>query len=235
MHPLAAGRLLAVCAGIVLFHGAFTAPAHAAPWFDAPWYCHEADARAVAVAEVTGDGHLDVVAAAGVGLQVLPGTGDGLLLPAVDHVTGRDGMSLAIADLDDDGRADVVVASPSSGTIDVFMGTPSGLAPPVMHAVGAAPLGVAIADMNHDGNLDVVVGGFPIRMLHGDGAGGLSLPVGTGVNGEFAVGDVNSDEWPDLAVIAGTDVRIMLSLSGVSFASGAVRSFEFEPMVVVVS
>lgn len=223
---------LTLVVALALGHAYRAQPALAAPWFEAPWHCHGADARAIGLADVTGDGHLDVVGAATVGLQVLAGDGDGSLQPAADIVTGRDGTAIAIADLDTDGRADVVLASASHSTIDVFMGTPAGLAAPVTHAIGGPPLGVAIADMDRDGHLDVVLGGYPIRILRGDGHGGLSAPAGTGVNGECAVGDVDGDAWPDLAVIAGTEVRVMISAGGTSFVSGAVRSFEFEPMVV---
>ena len=70
-------------------------------------------ARAVAVADITGDGHPDLIAGTGGNtVSVLPGDGSGKFAPATQFVAGprttdRGDPSLAVADFDGDGRTDL--------------------------------------------------------------------------------------------------------------------------------
>jgi N-acetylneuraminic acid mutarotase len=72
---------------------------------------------------------------------------------------GPDGV--AAADLNHDGKMDLVVANnnfESPSVISVLLGRGDGtFEPAVNYNAGAGPAGVAIADLNGDGNLDVVV------------------------------------------------------------------------------
>jgi hypothetical protein len=113
----------------------------------------------VAVADVNGDGNLDVVTL-GYELRVFLGNGDGtfgspFIGPAVD---GRAGV---IGDFNRDGRLDAVITNVTTTgyTAFLFLGNGDGTfqAPQSYTASGIAR---AAADLNRDGALDVVTGGF---------------------------------------------------------------------------
>src|SRR5208282_3578238 len=115
--------------------------------------------------------------------------------------------SVAVADVNDDGKPDVVVTN-GDGTLSVLLGNGDGsFQPPVTYNPGLQePTGVAVADLNGDGKQDLAVpnGYSKVSVLLGNGDGTFQAPVsyGTGGNGPYAVaiGDVNGDGNPDLAV-----------------------------------
>src|SRR4029079_15613375 len=90
-------------------------------------------------------------------------------------------------------------------------------------SVGGAPYGIAVADFDHDGRADLVITdgsdtvtaghAVEIRLGNGDGTFRLanSYTVGTSPYG-VAVGDVNGDGKPDIAVsnAGSSDVSILL-------------------------
>ena len=80
------------------------------------------DSRAVAIADVNGDGKLDLVVAnsgdcsngcyVGQDVSVLLGNGDGTFQPAVAYGSGGNRpFSVAVADVNEDGKPDLLVAS----------------------------------------------------------------------------------------------------------------------------
>src|SRR4051812_9627030 len=72
----------------------------------------------VAVGDLDGDGHIDVVTANnGATVSVLLGTGHGSFAPNVDYGTGANPQSVVVADLDGDGDEDVAVANLGSNTV----------------------------------------------------------------------------------------------------------------------
>ncbi|MBN1609723.1 MAG: VCBS repeat-containing protein [Polyangiaceae bacterium] len=146
-------------------------------------------ASSVAVADLNGDRHLDLVvancspdAASGCGggdaapdgvLGVLLGNGDGTFRPVVTYgAGGKNTRSVAVADLNHDGRADLVAAAAcgiagdcGSGTIALLRGKGDGTfrrSPTVYPSGGsgapASALVVRAADVNRDGARDVLVG-----------------------------------------------------------------------------
>lgn len=86
--------------------------------------------RAIAVGDLNGDGYLDVVTANGgydinfnYTATVLLGRGDGTFASGATLVTGSDPDSVALADIDGDGKLDVVVANFSDGSTSLFLNT----------------------------------------------------------------------------------------------------------------
>jgi hypothetical protein len=115
--------------------------------------------------------------------------------------------SVAVADVNDDGKPDVVVTN-GDGTLSVLLGNGDGsFQPPVTYNPGLQePTGVAVADLNGDGKQDLAVpnGYSKVSVLLGNGDGTFQAPVsyGTGGNGpsSVAITDVNGDGHPDIVM-----------------------------------
>jgi hypothetical protein len=184
---------------------------------------------AVAVANL-GNGQFDVVVAnqcadtcASSNVGVLIGNGDGTFQTVATYGSGglySDG--LAIADVNRDGKLDVMVANSSTslsvdnGNVGVLLGNGDGtLQAAIPYGSGAfGAASVAVADVNGDGKLDLVVancsatssscsgGGGTVGVLLGNGNGTFQTAVtyGPGGNTPFgvAVADVNGDGKPDI-------------------------------------
>jgi hypothetical protein len=78
----------------------------------------------VAVADVNGDGRLDLVVAdyASNGVGVLLGNGNGTFKGAVNFGVGLGPFAVAVADVNRDGLPDLVVANDSSNSVSVLLG-----------------------------------------------------------------------------------------------------------------
>lgn len=173
-------------------------------------------ASSVAIGDLNGDGKADVAVTNinSNNVCVLLGTGGGALGPPTCFMTGTtpdlSPRSAVIADLNGDGRLDLVVTNPNAFNVGVFLGNGTGLLGPVAnYATGrpSEPLSVAVADLNLDGRLDLAVanntGGLvPILLGNGDGtfAPAVSYPLGAANGRSVAVGDLNGDGKPDLVV-----------------------------------
>jgi hypothetical protein len=143
---------------------------------------------AVQVADMNGDGLPDAIVADYDGtLEVFfqAPAGDGTLLPPVRHDTMDHGScSIAIGDIDGDGRPDVVVANAGPpgypGSVAVFMqdhAVPGQLGPAVLYRGYWGPLSVALGDLDGDGLLDMVVAdGDPYVRFRSTVTPGLFLP-----------------------------------------------------------
>jgi hypothetical protein len=149
-----------------------------------------ADSLSIAVADINGDGHVDVVVAnqcqsvacgAGDfgGVSVLLGNGDGTFQAAVSYPSsGVIANSVVIGDINGDGHPDVVVAnacqtsSCNSGGMSVLLGNGDGtLQEPASYNSGGYAAGpVALADLNGDGKTDAIVLGrtAPGLRSHGE-------------------------------------------------------------------
>jgi hypothetical protein len=143
---------------------------------------------AVQIADMNGDGRPDVLVADYDGtLEVFlqAPAGDGTLLPPARHDTLDYGScSIAIGDIDGDGRPDAVVANAGPpgfpGSVAVFFqdhAVPGQLAPPVLYRGYWGPLSVALGDLNDDGLVDMVVAdGSPYVRFQSTVTPGLFLP-----------------------------------------------------------
>jgi hypothetical protein len=189
----------------------------------------------VAVADVNGDGKPDLLVANACASQndctngsmgVVLGKGDGTFQAAVSYGSGGyNARSVAVADVNGDGRPDVIVANycadikcTSSGTVGVLLGNGDGTFQPAatFGAGGYSTLSVAALDVNGDGKPDLLVAngcGATSQNCSGDGVVGVLLGNGDGTfqaavsydsGGQYAyaiaVADVNGDGKPDLLV-----------------------------------
>src|SRR5580704_7362369 len=180
----------------------------------------------VAVSDVNGDGKPDLlVVNRGPGgtvsgtVSVLLGNRDGTFQAAVSYGSGGGfTYSLAVGDVNGDGKLDLVVANASSNTVGVLLGHGDGtFATAVTYDSGGNfPDSVAIADVNGDGVPDIIVldcsnkfagcgggqnGTAAVLLGNGDGTfrAGASYDAGSGPI-SVAVADVNGDGKPDIVV-----------------------------------
>src|SRR5207247_9069635 len=95
-------------------------------------------------------------------VSVLLGNGDATSGPDADFGTGRGPWSVAIADLNGDGRPDLAVANGSYiGSVSVLLGNGDGtFGPKTDFGAGNSPEQVAIADLNGDGRPDLAVANY---------------------------------------------------------------------------
>ncbi|HSU14162.1 VCBS repeat-containing protein [Longimicrobium sp.] len=196
-----------------------------------------ADARlgALAVADLDGDGRQDVaVADAGaLGLDhrvaILRGDGRGGLGARTDADAGFAPSQLHVADVDGDGKPDVV-ASGQVRNVAVLLNRGGSFAVrqvPVELWVDAS----AVGDVNGDGRPDLVAATSRYRdvlvVLLGTGGGrfrrSARLPVGRWP-AALAIADVNGDGKPDIAVANedSDDIALLMGRGDGTFGRGAV-------------
>lgn len=143
--------------------------------------------------------------------------GNGLLsaafFPTVSHP-----RSVAVGDLNRDGKLDVVTCTPDgTSRVAVHLGNGNGSLG-ASSLVSASPTSrVAVADFNHDGIPDIatlnnVSAPFGIATLLGTGNGTtFSAPTNYLFNAglDFAVGDMNRDGIPDIVAATPDSVRVL--------------------------
>jgi len=197
-------------------------PATPGRFLPAAWVWTGGGAAAAAVAELTGDGLADVAVADGVFvnsrlllLAQAPGRPGALLPPVPVPVgSGHGFRDLAVADVDGDGRPDLVLAGYDCVAL-LYQQAGGGFAPPVFLSAGLKVDGVAAADLDGDGRVDLVAanagnapdggkGGAYVTVFLQTQPGtfaAMAIPVADGAR-QVAIGDLDADGLPDVAVIS---------------------------------
>ncbi|OWK35245.1 beta strand repeat-containing protein [Fimbriiglobus ruber] len=144
--------------------------------------------------------------------------------------TGSKPVSVVVADVNGDGKPDLIVANYDSGTVSVLLNTTAAgattpsFAPQQTFAVGSGPHSVVVADVNGDGKPDLIVANYAsdtVSVLLNTTTTGATTP-SFAAQQTFAVGslpeavtvaDVNGDGKPDLAVVnfASNNVSVLLN------------------------
>jgi hypothetical protein len=192
----------------------------------------------VVAADVNGDGRPDLVVpvaeTSGHGLEILLGDGAGGFAQAPGSpvpILAGDAISVAVVDLDGDGRPDLAVANTQRNEISVLRGDGAGgFGPPATVGSGRHPSEISVGDFDGNGKPDLaalVTNG--VAILLGDGAGSFTAagsPVA--VHGDhLAVGDLNGDSRADLVVsnAYGNSVSVEAATGGGRFKRATFSPF----------
>jgi len=165
-----------------------------------------------------------------------------------DFITGSNPAGvIAVADIDGDGKADMVVVNRSSNSFSILRNistsTKPTFAPKIDFATDSTPSSVAIGDLDGDGKPDIVITNMftnKISVYRNNAVPGsigtnslaaqvsfisdtLSLPT------SVAIGDLNGDGKPDLAVTNSytNTVSVLKNIS----TSGTIDASSFAPAV----
>ena len=204
------------------------------------------DPGAVQLADLNGDGIADLIVLNSGGNDVLvyPGLGNGQFGAAINDghgfFTGTDPVGVTIADVDGDGRPDLVVANQGSNDISVLLNqkTSGGgftLTQGERLKAGVGPKATVVQDVNGDGLADILVsdsGSNDARLLPGLGNGFFNdttpkiFPVGVDP-GPIVVGTFNNSPGLDLVTVntGSNDITLISDFAGSapvfqSFATG---------------
>ncbi len=176
---------------------------------------------ALSLADLTGNGKLDIIAGSLVAhdITVAMGNGDGTFGPPIAVPVGRPTQfALAVADFNGDSRPDIAAVIYQTGTVDLLFNQGDGTFGPAQ-TIPTAVTQVALvsASFTDDGRLDLAVanplqGTVTIEFGNGDGTFtiGQTIQVGADPSGLVAA-DFNGDGNIDLAVAcAGSDEVVVL-------------------------
>jgi VCBS repeat protein/HYR domain-containing protein/thrombospondin type 3 repeat protein len=168
-------------------------------------------------ADIDSDGDLDLAVADAGGdgytkpsdgdVAVLLGYGDGTFSPGPTVDTGGWPFAVALADLDGDGAAELIVADGYNDEVGVWVGRGDGtFESPRRYPAGTTPYAVEVVDLNADGHADLATPNIDsndvsVRLGRGDGRFGPETRFGAGSDAFFiAAGRLNGDHRTDLAV-----------------------------------
>jgi hypothetical protein len=206
--------------------------ASSAPSFAGPRFYRTAGfTDSVAIGDLNGDGKPDLATANSneysPTVSVFLNRGDGRFRAGRDYEAGKYGpTSLAIGDLNGDGKPDLATAGGGSNTVSVLLNRgDGGFRAKSDYATSDGSNWIAMGDVNGDGNLDLAANAahsISVLLNRGDGTFQAKLDYETGSDPtSIALGDLNGDDRPDLATanFDANTVSVLLNAGDGSFGA----------------
>jgi len=147
--------------------------------------------------------------------------------------------SVAVGDLNGDGKLDLVIANGLSANVSVLLGNGNGtFQAPVNYDAGSSPSSVKVGDFNLDGKLDLAVtdaATVSVLVLRGNGNGTFQAAASYAVGENpraVAVSDLNGDGKPDLAVAnrVTQDVSVLYGNGDITFQTASSYIVGVDPL-----
>jgi hypothetical protein len=166
---------------------------------------------AIGTGDFNGDGSVDVAVGGGSSIMIFLAQGSGFAPPTVLHLPSGSPTSIQVADLNGDGKLDLLVTLRGygdGGGVVTFLGDGNGGFQQKTFVGGGMPNSAVVADFNGDGKPDVVVannGSTNVTILLGIGDGSFQSPITgpTVADGSMQIvaGDFNGDGKLDVALV----------------------------------
>jgi hypothetical protein len=192
--------------------------------------------QAVAVGDFNGDARPDIVVANSFGtVSVLlntttPGASTASFATQQIFSVGSHSSSVAVAEFNGDGRADLALANNSDNTVSVLLNTTAAgsstasFAPQKTFAVGSGPISVAAGDFDGDGRPDLAVANESdksVSVLLNTTPPGAGTPAFSSqqtfalgsVLHAVTAGDISGDGRPDLVAVSATPYTAFVLLN----------------------
>ena len=171
----------------------------------------DSGSRDAKVADIDGDGDLDLIAS-GPAIVVHLNDGRGNFTRLPEALVGGDiAERLDIADMDGDGLLDLAVVRRNASfarSIDIHLGNGDGtfVPTPARSLTDGEPFRMQLVDIDLDGDIDVVAGSVSGEVLVYRNAGGLNFPSLLSIRtdaaplSQFFVRDLDGDELPEIVL-----------------------------------